>query len=86
MCLTVPFLVFLCFSWFCFTMDRLLDYCSIIKPSVTESPSHAPSSSFNVVLRHLLCMSYTFNVLSLPLFISLSLFLSLPQCHCFLDI
>lgn len=53
------------------------------KPSVTESPSHAPSSSVNVVLRHLLCMSYTFNVLSLSLSLS---FLSLPQCHCFLDI
>lgn len=77
------------FFVFCFTKDSLLEYRSIRKLSVPESPSHAPSSSVHVVLRHLLCMStLSMSSLCLSLFISLSLslFLSLPQCHCFLDI
>lgn len=75
--LGVFFFVFLSFG---FTKDSLLDYCPVTKPSVTESPlMHRAAQSMWCSDIYCACL-YTFNVLSL------FYFLSLPQCHCFLDI
>lgn len=77
---TILGVFFFDFLSFCFTKDSLLDYCLIMKYSVTESPlMHRAAQSMWCSDIYCACL-YTFNVFSL------FYFLSLPQCHCFLDI
>lgn len=64
--------------FFCFVLQRTAFW--IMKPSVTESPlMHRAAQSLWCSDIYCACL-YTFNVFSL------FYFLSLPQCHCFLDI
>lgn len=77
---TILGVLFFVFLLFCFTKDSILDYCLIMKTSVTESPlMHRAAQSMWCSDIYCACL-YTFNV------VSLFYFLSLPQCHCFLDI
>lgn len=61
MCLTVPFLVyFFAFSFILFDKGQPFGLLSDSETFSYREPSHAPSSSANVVLRHILCMSLHF--------------------------
>lgn len=60
--------VFFCFSFVLFYKGQPFGLLSDYETFCYREPSHAPSSSVNVVLRHILCMSLHFQCLFSLLF------------------